>query len=159
MSWNPGAQLSPPPSHDPPDYLEAVRDTGFRSSDSILSTDSQDTVHLTPSHRSASSAHSGNGYDAQSQGVYSPWGEAGILSSSTLSLGPSESSDHGRRQLLLIYIHGFMGAETSFQKFPAHVHNLVTMALKETHVVYSKVYPRYKSRRALNIARDDFSHW
>jgi hypothetical protein len=81
------------------------------------------------------------------------------VSSSTLSLGPSESSVHGRRQLLLIYIHGFMGAETSFQKFPAHVHNLVTTTLKETHVVYSKVYPRYKSRRAMNIARDDFSHW
>jgi hypothetical protein len=52
-----------------------------------------------------------------------------------------------------------MGAETSFQKFPVHVHNLVTKGLAESHVVYSKVYPRYKSRRAMNIARDDFSEW
>ncbi|KAL8655425.1 MAG: hypothetical protein Q9210_000891, partial [Variospora velana] len=31
-----------------------------------------------------------------------------------------ESPINGRRHLLLIYIHGFMGNETSFQNFPAH---------------------------------------
>ncbi|PQE11994.1 catalytic protein [Rutstroemia sp. NJR-2017a BVV2] len=41
----------------------------------------------------------------------------------------------------------------------AHVHNLLTIALVETHVVHTKIYPRYKSRKAINFARDDFSTW
>lgn len=80
-------------------------------------------------------------------------------SSSMHSLVPSESSRDGRRTLLLIYIHGFMGNETSFQSFPAHVHNLLAMTLAETHVVHTKIYPKYKSRRAIEFARDDFSDW
>ena len=61
--------------------------------------------------------------------------------------------------MLLVYIHGFMGNETSFQSFPAHVHNLLTITLAETHVVHIKIYPRYKSRKAIDFARDDFSTW
>lgn len=61
--------------------------------------------------------------------------------------------------MLLIYIHGFLGTETSFQSFPAHVHNLVTVTLADTHVVHTKVYPRYKSKKAIEFARDDFSNW
>jgi hypothetical protein len=80
-------------------------------------------------------------------------------SSSTISLGPSGIPQNGRRKLLLIYIHGFMGAEDSFRTFPAHVHNLVASALADSHVVYSKIYPRYKSRRAMSAARDEFSEW
>ena len=83
-------------------------------------------------------------------------------SSSTHSLVPSESARYGRdgrRTLLLIYIHGFMGNETSFQSFPAHVHNVLTVILAETHVVHTKIYPRYKSRKAIEFARDDFSQW
>lgn len=52
-----------------------------------------------------------------------------------------------------------MGNETSFQSFPAHVHNYVTTSLAETHVVHTKVYPRYKSRNRIDFARDDFSKW
>ncbi|KAL2003599.1 hypothetical protein VTN02DRAFT_3145 [Thermoascus thermophilus] len=52
-----------------------------------------------------------------------------------------------------------MGTETSFKAFPAHVHGLLANALAESHVVYSKIYPRYKSRRAMEFARDDFSKW
>jgi hypothetical protein len=81
-------------------------------------------------------------------------------SSSTQSLVPVPESEHaGRRTLLLIYVHGFLGDETSFQSFPAHVHNLVTVTLAETHVVHTKIYPKYKSRRAIEFARDDFSIW
>jgi len=64
-----------------------------------------------------------------------------------------------RRTLLLIYIHGFMGKETSFQSFPAHIHNLLSITLAETHAVHTKIYPRYKSRKAIEFARDDFSKW
>jgi pimeloyl-ACP methyl ester carboxylesterase len=59
----------------------------------------------------------------------------------------------------MIYIHGFLGTETSFQSFPAHVHALLTPALAQTHVVYTKIYPRYKSRNKISVARDDFSNW
>lgn len=87
------------------------------------------------------------------------WHSNDPRSSSTHSLVPSESGRDGRRTLLLVYIHGFMGNETSFQSFPAHVHNLLTITLEETHVVHTKIYPRYKSRKAIEFARDDFSTW
>ncbi|KAK5047643.1 hypothetical protein LTR84_006308 [Exophiala bonariae] len=80
--------------------------------------------------------------------------------SSTQSLRPIESATNtGRRTLLIIYIHGFLGDETSFGSFPAHVHSLITSSLAETHVVYTKVYPRYKSRKNVSFAKDDFSNW
>jgi pimeloyl-ACP methyl ester carboxylesterase len=64
-----------------------------------------------------------------------------------------------RRKLLCIYVHGFMGNETSFRSFPAHVHNLLAVLLAETHAVHTKIYPRYRSRRNITCARDDFSAW
>jgi len=82
-------------------------------------------------------------------------------SSSTQSLAPNAALDNpaGRRRLLLVYIHGFMGNESSFRSFPAHVHNLITLTLAETHIVHTKIYPRYRSRNALEMARDEFSTW
>ncbi|KAL5445719.1 hypothetical protein PMIN06_007988 [Paraphaeosphaeria minitans] len=81
-------------------------------------------------------------------------------SSSQQSLGPHIDDDRaGRRRLLLVYIHGFMGDETSFRNFPAHIHNLVSITLAESHVVHSKLYPKYRSKYALEVARDDFSQW
>ena len=77
---------------------------------------------------------------------------------STDSLVPVESG-RGRRKLLLVYIHGFMGNETSFRSFPAHVHNLLSITLADTHVVHTKIYPRYRSRRTIDFARDEFSKW
>ncbi|OBT64023.1 hypothetical protein VE03_06734 [Pseudogymnoascus sp. 23342-1-I1] len=74
------------------------------------------------------------------------------------SISPSELRE-GQRTLLLIYIHGFMGNETSFQSLPAHVHNILTLALAESHVVHTKIYPRYKSRNSIEVARDNFSEW
>ena len=78
-------------------------------------------------------------------------------SSSTQSLTPA--TRHGRRKLLLIYIHGFMGNETSFQSFPAHVHNVLTVTLRETHVVHTKIYPRYRSKNSIHLASEAFSTW
>ncbi|QIW95511.1 hypothetical protein AMS68_001029 [Peltaster fructicola] len=70
-----------------------------------------------------------------------------------------KSDPLGRRKLLLVYIHGFMGDESSFRSFPAHVHSLLTVLIQDTHVVYSKIYPRYRSKKYITIARDDFSTW
>jgi hypothetical protein len=81
-------------------------------------------------------------------------------SSSTQSLVPDPTVDSsGLRRVLLVYLHGFMGNETSFRSFPAHVHNLVTVTLADTHVVHTKLYPRYQSRNSLEVARDNFSNW
>ena len=81
--------------------------------------------------------------------------------SSTQSLTPSLPAyeEVERRKLLVIYIHGFMGNDTSFQSFPAHVHQYLKIALSDSHVVHSKIYPRYKTYKSIEIARDNFSTW
>lgn len=98
-------------------------------------------------------------YGYHSQPLTHSWSGQDPREQSTESLLPSSTGGDGRRTLLLIYIHGFLGNETSFQSFPAHVHNLVTTKLADTHVVHTKIYPRYKSRKAIEYARDDFSNW
>jgi len=80
-------------------------------------------------------------------------------STSPCFLIPSEPGRHYRRTLLNVFIHGFLGNESSFQNFPVHIHNLLTATLAETHLVHTKIYPRYKSRKAIDFARDDFSAW
>ncbi len=95
-----------------------------------------------------------------SQPLTGSWSAQDPRTSSTQSLIPHQSTEgNGKRTLLLIYVHGFLGNETSFQSFPAHVHNAVTEKLKETHHVHTKIYPRYKSRNKIEGARDAFSDW
>lgn len=79
---------------------------------------------------------------------------------STLTLNAQHpTGNDGRRILLLIYIHGFMGNETSFQNFPADVHTLLAVLLEQTHSVQTKIYPRYRSKKAIQVATNDFSAW
>lgn len=78
---------------------------------------------------------------------------------SSLSLRPEGLQGTDKRRLLLIYIHGFMGSEASFHDFPAHVHDLLTDLLSESHVVYTRIYPRYKSHGELQTAVSQFSAW
>jgi hypothetical protein len=113
------------------------------------------TIHLTPYSQPSRYTPAAGG----PQSTRPPWASLDPRSSSTQSLVPSESGEPGRRTLLLVYIHGFLGNETSFQSFPAHVHNLLKVTLAETHVVHTKIYPRYRSRKAIEFARDDFSAW
>lgn len=95
-----------------------------------------------------------------SQPVTSSWAEQDPRSSSTQSLVPQDSnSNSNKRRLLLIYIHGFMGNETSFQSFPAHVHNALAERLAHNHVVHTKLYPRYKTRKRVEEVRGGFSDW
>lgn len=92
--------------------------------------------------------------------VRPPLGASDPRTSSTQSLVPTKSGQHSdKRRLLLIYVHGFMGDETSFQSFPAHVHHLVSALIAETHVVHTKIYPKYRSKKNIQFARDDFSRW
>ncbi|KAH8177397.1 serine esterase [Sarocladium implicatum] len=111
-----------------------------------------------PSTASTSSSH------LEPPPVYSAYHKTDLSDprqSSQHSLVPSESDpDHEeRRRLLVIYIHGFNGNSQSFRSFPAHVHNFLKDALSETHVVHTKLYPRYKTYRAVEVARDKFSEW
>jgi len=80
-------------------------------------------------------------------------------SSSMQSLGRFDTNSANRRKLLLIYLHGFMGNETSFQKLPAHVHNIVSARLASSHTVHTKVYPRYQAKNHINNATNAFSKW
>lgn len=76
------------------------------------------------------------------------------------SLSSSSTADPlGRRKLLVIYLHGFLGNDESFRSFPAHVHALLTNMLADSHVIHTKLYPRYKTYRAVDVARDNFSEW
>ncbi|KAJ5551954.1 hypothetical protein N7461_006652 [Penicillium sp. DV-2018c] len=81
-------------------------------------------------------------------------------SHSNLSLpGLRGSQATGKRRLLLIYIHGFMGSEASFHDLPLHVHDLLTDSLSESHIVYTRMYPRYKSQGEMQTAVNQFSTW
>lgn len=95
-----------------------------------------------------------------SQPLSQSWSAQDPRSSSTQSLVPHEASEgQGKRTLLMVYIHGFMGNETSFQSFPAHVHNILTVKLADSHMVHTKIYPKYKSRKHIEFARDGLSEW
>lgn len=52
-----------------------------------------------------------------------------------------------------------MGNDSSFQSFPAHVHRYLKLSLAESHVIHTKVYPRYKTYKAIEVARENFSQW
>jgi len=87
------------------------------------------------------------------------WKSLDPRTSSTQSLAPSLTSEEQRRTLLLIYVHGFMGNDSSFRSFPAHIHQFLKESLAETHVIHTKIYPRYKTYKSIEVARDNFSLW
>jgi len=105
-----------------------------------------------PSYLSISEGHPSTGG--------APWSIRDHRSSSTQSLLPAETGEQdGRRRLLMIFIHGFMGNEMSFRSFPAHLHSLMTALLSDSHTVHTKIYPRYRPKRNIKFAREDFSRW
>jgi pimeloyl-ACP methyl ester carboxylesterase len=94
--------------------------------------------------------------------LYSPKRAPGDpRASSTQSLVSSMGSveDGRKRRLLVVYIHGYMGDRSSFRSFPAHVHSFLKDLLAESHVIHTKIYPRYKTYKSIEVARDNFSNW
>ncbi|GAB1739772.1 hypothetical protein NU219Hw_g4709t1 [Hortaea werneckii] len=85
----------------------------------------------------------------------------GPRTTSTQSPTPLHGEDQRnvKRRLLVIYIHGFIGSEDSFHSFPSQVHMQLKIQLARTHVVHSKIYPRYKTYKAFHLARDNLSQW
>ncbi|KAJ5653771.1 hypothetical protein N7490_000774 [Penicillium lividum] len=79
--------------------------------------------------------------------------------SSGLSMAGPGPQDATRRRLLLIYIHGFNGSEATFLDLPVHIHSALAALLSESHVVYTRIYPRYKSHGEFNLAVKRFSGW
>ncbi|RAQ57147.1 hypothetical protein COH21_012642 [Aspergillus flavus] len=53
----------------------------------------------------------------------------------------------GKRRLLLIYIHRFL----------REVHDLLKASLASTHIIFTKIYPRYKAREPIQVACDDIN--
>lgn len=90
---------------------------------------------------------------------HAAWRSLDPRTSSTQSLAPSRVSQEQRRTLLVVYIHGFMGNDSSFRSFPAHIHQFLKDTLADTHVIHTKIYPRYKTYKSIQVARDNFSHW
>ncbi|GKT49205.1 uncharacterized protein ColSpa_09386 [Colletotrichum spaethianum] len=161
------SSAAPPP---PPPYSVTASASGsgnFGSTSSSLFAPPPTTAYAAhgESHAGPSSGYPFGGYPPSSPDhlgiVDSKWRLADPRSSSAHSLAPSTTDRDGvtRRTLLIIYIHGFYGNESSFRSFPAHVHNYLKETLAETHVVHSKIYPRYKTYKAIDVARDNFSQW
>lgn len=82
-------------------------------------------------------------------------------SHSLLSLSlpqPRLSKGYDKRRLLLIYIYGFIGEEASFHDLPTHLYDLLTGILSESYIIYTRIYPRYKSYGELRTMVDQFSN-
>ncbi|TDZ13086.1 hypothetical protein C8035_v000063 [Colletotrichum spinosum] len=146
-----------PPPPPPPPY--SISDSGFGDPASTSS-----SLHPPPPGLPYGASGSVGSPPASWNGsgiLDSKWRLADPRSSSSQSLAPSEGDRDGdaRRTLLIVYIHGFYGNESSFRSFPAHVHNHLKEALADTHSVHSKIYPRYKTYKAIDVARDNFSQW
>ena len=156
---------SSPPSSPPPAYSERPPIPPRKPINSSVP-----ATYQSPPQPSLSSSSSGPYMQrpSASASASGPWLGPDPRSSSTQSLLPDDSLDNnytpngdflGRRKLLIIYIHGFLGNDQSFRSFPAHVHALLANLLADSHVIHSKIYPRYKTYRSVDVARDNFSEW
>lgn len=86
-----------------------------------------------------------------------PAAEASYLSDQPPIAARSDSN--GRRKVLLVYIHGFMGNETSFQSFPRQVHEDLCRRLAGTFTATTIMHPKYKCRKKIEFARDELVSW
>ncbi|KAK3378212.1 hypothetical protein B0H63DRAFT_436730 [Podospora didyma] len=125
----------------------------------LSSTHSRSSLQLPGAVRPSSASPDSSDEEGGNSVYYPRWKSHDPRSSSTQSLSPSLASQEQRRTLLLIYIHGFMGNDSSFRSFPAHVHSFLKDALSDTHVIHTKIYPRYKTYKAIDVACDNFSRW
>jgi hypothetical protein len=85
--------------------------------------------------------------------------EGAVRSCSSLSLPGLGTPQNLKRRLLLIYIHGFNGSETTFQDLSLQGHGALASLLNESHVVHTRIYPRYKSEGDFRVAMSQLSRW
>ncbi|KAF0331452.1 hypothetical protein GQ607_001198 [Colletotrichum asianum] len=155
----PSSSSAPPPPYS----ISAPGSGSFAGSFDGPASSSLHPPIPTSSHRASGATPEKTSHTSSSAGGFldSKRRLADPRSSSAQSLAPSLEDRDGdaRRTLLIIYIHGFYGNESSFRSFPAHVHNFLKDTLVESHVIHSKIYPRYKTYKAIDVARDNFSQW
>ncbi|KAI8082184.1 hypothetical protein BDF21DRAFT_337922 [Thamnidium elegans] len=60
-------------------------------------------------------------------------------------------------KLLLVFVHGFRGSDSSFKDFPNRLQTILTNSVKAD--VNAVVYPSYKTAGDLRIAVENFSVW
>ncbi|CUA72013.1 hypothetical protein RSOLAG22IIIB_04874 [Rhizoctonia solani] len=58
--------------------------------------------------------------------------------------------------LSLVFVHGFRGDHSSFQSFPTDLHLHLSPLIPRLHTF---VYPTYKTKRPLELARDNLLTW
>lgn len=69
--------------------------------------------------------------------------------------GPSPSSPH---VLLIVFIHGFKGDDTTFKDFPSRLRHILSESLQGT-VIESIAFPVYETKGDLNKAVESFADW
>lgn len=123
----------------------------------------QEQHYQPPLPQRPAASNSNSSYNLLSSSLQQPSGwpqkrTSDARSASQVSLVPVV--DITKRKLLVVYIHGFMGNETSFQSFPAHLHNLLSVTLDPLgYLVHTKVYPKFKTRHNILVAAENFSQW
>ncbi|KAI8068189.1 uncharacterized protein B0P05DRAFT_475110 [Gilbertella persicaria] len=60
-------------------------------------------------------------------------------------------------RLLLVFVHGFRGTDTSFKDFPNRLQTILTNTVKAD--VEAVIYPSYKTAGELSVAVENFSNW
>ncbi|RPA81387.1 hypothetical protein BJ508DRAFT_414822 [Ascobolus immersus RN42] len=72
---------------------------------------------------------------------------------------PIPSPGLNRRTLLLVYVHGFMGSNVSFQNFPQHLQHILSVKLQDVRDVQTKIYPTFKTKDKIDVAVEGISRW
>ncbi|KAL7410976.1 hypothetical protein BDY24DRAFT_371693 [Mrakia frigida] len=61
--------------------------------------------------------------------------------------------------ILLVFVHGFKGDDSTFKKFPERVNHIVQETFTESVIVESIVFPAYETKGDLGAATDAFIDW
>jgi len=66
----------------------------------------------------------------------------------------------GQDSLLIVFIHGFMGSDSTFGSFPKHLEEALLRSTDNavTYIVH-KVYPKYKTKGQLGHIVTEFAEW
>ncbi|KAI0050205.1 hypothetical protein FA95DRAFT_1555907 [Auriscalpium vulgare] len=82
--------------------------------------------------------------------------------SPSLSTHPDESPENGSQSqaeiLLIIFIHGFKGTDTTFANFPTRLQHLLSETI-ESVAVECIVFPAYETKGELDKAVERFADW
>jgi hypothetical protein len=63
-----------------------------------------------------------------------------------------------RRSLLLVFIHGFKGSDTTFRGFPQDLQAVLSHSLSHLRVLHA-VYPSFETRGDLGLCVANFKEW